>query len=57
MITFYGLDAREGFEFAVLRMAASHGLIAGGDLSGDGFAWRGLEFAILRMAASHGFEP
>ena len=35
-------------------MAASHGLIAGGDLSGDGFAWRELEFAILRMAASHG---
>jgi hypothetical protein len=38
-------------------MAASHGLIAYGDLSEEGCAWHGIEFAILRMAASHGFEP
>jgi hypothetical protein len=42
---------------ANLRLAASHGLIARGDLSGFGFAWHGLDFANLRLAASHGFEP
>ena len=36
------------------RLAASHGLIAYGDLSGDDFVYWRHEFAILRMAASHG---
>ena len=50
--------AWRGLEFAFLRMmAASHGLIAYGDLSGDDFVYWRHEFAILRMAASHGFEP
>ena len=49
--------AWRGLEFAILRMAASHGLIAYGDLSEEGCAWHGIESAILRMAASHGFEP
>ena len=39
------------------RLAASHGLIACGDLSGDDFVYWRHEFAILRMAASHEFEP
>jgi hypothetical protein len=46
-----------GIEFAILRMATSHGLIAYGDLSGDDFVYWRHEFAILRMATSHGFEP
>ena len=38
----------------IKRMAASHGLIACGDLSGDDFVYWRHEFAMLRMAASHG---
>jgi hypothetical protein len=49
--------AWRGNEFAILWMAASHGLIACGDLSGDDFVYWRHEFAMLRMAASHGFEP
>ena len=49
--------AWRGLEFAILRVAASHGLIAYDDLSGDDFVYWRHEFAILRMAASHGFEP
>jgi len=43
-----------GIESAILRMAASHELIAYGDLSGGDFVYWRHEFAILRMAASHG---
>ena len=35
-------------------MAASHGLIACGDPSGDDLVYRKHEFAMLRLAASHG---
>jgi hypothetical protein len=46
--------AWRGLEFAILRMAASHGLIASGDLSGDDFVYWEHEFAMLRLAASYG---
>lgn len=42
---------------AGLWLAASHGLVAGCDLSRRGFEGQEFEFASQGLAASHGFEP